>query len=974
MKTKKSKIIFGVLIFAFIGFLSTSVFSQKKYTYESAPNDPMNCRIYKLDNGLTVYMSVYKDAPRIQTEIAVRTGSKNDPHDNTGLSHYLEHMMFKGTEKFGSKDYTKEKIYLDQIENLFEDYRITKDTLLRRKKYHVIDSVSGLAAKWAIANEYDKMIQAIGGKNSNAFTSLEQTVYISDVPANQLENWAKIESERFTDPVFRIFHTELEAVYEEKNMGLDSDGDKVWESLFAGLFQKHTYGTQTTIGTIEHLKNPSLKALRNYYNAKYVPNNMAIALSGDLDPDATIALIDKMFGTLRSKPLTVWVSPVEDPISKPIVKEVIGPDAEGVTLGFRMGGADTKDADLVSMMDMILANSTAGLIDLNLNQAQKVIGAGSFAYVNKDYSSHIFYANPKEGQKMEEVKDLLLSQIELIKKGEFPDWMLPAIINDLKLQQTKSFENNMQRTSKMLEAFIFEKPWKETVDRIDRLSKITKNEIVEFAKKNYGNNYVVVYKKTGEDKNVSKVSKPVITPVELDRESQSDFLKSISNSKVKEIEPVFVNYQEDIKNFKIKNNISVQYKENVENKTFALYYIFDMGKNNNKKLGLALNYLNYLGTAKLTPAQVKQEFYKVGCNFSVFSSEDQVWVNLSGLSENISKGLELFESVLADPKPNQEALDNYVNDILKQRDDAKLSKETILWNALFEYAMFGPKSTFTDVIPKKELKTIKADELISIIKSLNSYEHRVMYYGTHKQDELTTILNKYHNVPAQFKPIPAAVTYTEQDNPQTNVYVVDYDMKQVEIMMMSKSEKFNKENIPLIKLYNEYFGGGMASIVFQELRESRALAYSAMSRYRLADKKEKFNFNMAYIGTQNDKLPEAMKGMTELLNNMPQADKALSAAQDAVIKQIRADRITKTRVLFEYENVKKLGCDYDLRKDVFAKVPGYKFADVKAFQEKYVKNKNYNIMILGKKDQLDIKTLEKYGKVTYLTLEQIFGY
>ncbi|MBC8144754.1 MAG: insulinase family protein, partial [bacterium] len=254
--------------------------------------DPLNVKIYKLKNGLTVMISVNKSEPRLQTMIAVRAGSKNDPADNTGLAHYLEHLLFKGTDRFGTKDYVKEKKYLDEVESLYEEYNHTTDAATRKNIYHRIDSVSGIAASYAIANEYDKLLASIGATGTNAFTSMEQTVYVNDIPSNQFEKWVAIEAERFRNPVLRLFHTELEAVYEEKNIGMDNEARKVNEATLAGLFTKHPYGTQTTIGTVEHLKNPSIKKIRNYFSNYYVPNNMAIIISGDVDPDKVFAQID----------------------------------------------------------------------------------------------------------------------------------------------------------------------------------------------------------------------------------------------------------------------------------------------------------------------------------------------------------------------------------------------------------------------------------------------------------------------------------------------------------------------------------------------------------------------------------------------------------------------------------------------------------------------------------------------------------
>ena len=549
---------------------------EKHYTYDSVPNDPIHTRIYTLDNGLKVYLSVYKNAPRVYTSIPVRTGSKNDPHDATGLAHYLEHMLFKGTDKYGTKDFAKEQIELKKIDSLYDIYGKTTDTLQRKKIYHIIDSVSGAASKYAIANEYFKMMSNIGAKETNAYTFLEQTVYVNDIPANQLHKWLLIEGERYRNPVIRLFHTELEAVYEEKNTSLDDDYEKMNEALFAGLWQKHTYGTQTTIGTIEHLKNPSLKKIKEYLHTYYVPNNMAICLAGDLNPDSTIKWIDQTFGLLEAKPVPAFNPPAEDVIASPIVKNVTGPFPETMSLGFRLPGAGTKEADLLELMNEILSNGKAGLIDLDLVQKQKVLDANSQSLELKDYSAHIFSADPKDGQKLEDLKDLLLAEIEKVKKGNFPDWLLPSIISNMKLQQVKQYENNGGRVNDYAGAFIEGAKWDDYVNHIDNLSKITKQEIIDFSNKYYSNNYVAAYKRTGEDNTAQKVDKPEIHPVETNRNDQSPFLVKIINTPADTIQPKFIDYNTDINKFIVRKNVPVFYSPNTESKTFTMYYILDM--------------------------------------------------------------------------------------------------------------------------------------------------------------------------------------------------------------------------------------------------------------------------------------------------------------------------------------------------------------------------------------------------------------
>lgn len=947
---------------------------KKEYKYDTVPGDPTNTRIYTLDNGLTVYMSIYKNAPRVYTSIAVRAGSKNDPADATGLAHYLEHMLFKGTDKYGTRDFEKEKAELRKIDSLYEVYGQTKDTLSRKKLYHQIDSISGVAAKYSIANEYDKMLASIGASGTNAYTWVDQTVYINDVPSNQIKKWLAIEGERFRNPVMRIFHTELEAVYEEKNRSLDDDYNKLNEALFSGLWPVHPYGSQTTIGTIEHLKNPSLKKIKEFYKTYYVPNNMAVCLAGDLNPDSTIRWIDQSMGSWIPGNLPAYNPPAEKPIDAPRISEVTGPFPEMVQFAYRLPGAGTAEADLLTVVDQILNNGTAGIVDLDIMQKQKALSAGSYPMIMKEYAAHVFSGEPKEGQTLDQVKELLTGAIEKVKRGEFPDWLLEAIVNNMKLNEIKTFDNNPGRVNKYVESYINKIEWKTTVEETQRASRISKQQVIDFVTKYYQNNFVLIYKRSGIDSTVQKVEKPAITPVETNREQESEFLKQILATDAAEVKPVFLDYEKDILKGQIKNSIPVHYVRNEENKTFTLYYLFEMGSNNMKKLPIALDYLPYLGTAKYTPEQLKEEFYKLACSFGVFNSEDRIYVYLSGLEDQFEKGVMLFEELLRDAKPNPEALKNLTADILKKRADAKLDKSAILWQGLFNYAKYGPNSPFTNILSEKELNALKPEELITVIKDLTKYQHRVLYYGSRTLADLSASLEKLHTSPAQFKAIPDPIVFEELPTPVNKVFAVDYDMKQAEVLLVSRSSQYYKNMAPSIRIFNEYFGGGMSSILFQELRESRALAYSVFSSYSEAPDLSKHNYVLAYIGAQADKLPEAMDGLLSLMKAMPESKVAFNASKNAVLENIRTSRITKTAILFDYENAKRKGLIQDPRKDIFEKVSDMQLADVKRFHSTNLSDKNFVICVIGNKNLLDQKILEKYGPVKWLTLDQVFGY
>jgi predicted Zn-dependent peptidase len=398
-----------------------------------------------------------------------------------------------------------------------------------------------------------------------------------------MEKWIGIEAERFRNPILRLFHTELEAVYEEKNISLDNDGRKVFEAMLQGLFKKHSYGTQTTIGTVEHLKNPSLVKIRNYYNTYYVPNNMAIILSGDIDPDKMIRVIDEKFSYMQPKPVPAFSFNPEVAKTTPDEINVYGPDAENLMIGFRFPGGGTKEFMMLQMADMLLSNAKAGLIDLNLVKKQAVLSAGSQTWANKDYSVMFISGKPKKDQSLEEVKTLLLNQLEKLKNGEFDDATLKAIIANLKIYKIKERENNDGRAYAMLDAFCMDRNWKNVSEELDLMSKITKPELVEFAKKWFTNDYVVVYKRLGEDKSISKIEKPEITPVEVNRNDVSPFVKKVTESPSPSIKPKFIDFDKDMTRMG-----NVYYVRNTESGLFELYYALEMGKFNDLKLKLKI--------------------------------------------------------------------------------------------------------------------------------------------------------------------------------------------------------------------------------------------------------------------------------------------------------------------------------------------------------------------------------------------------
>ncbi len=946
----------------------------KSYPYSSVQGDSLHTRIYKLNNGLTVYLSPNRNEPRIYTSIAVRAGSKNDPAETTGLAHYLEHMLFKGTDSIGSLDYTKEHAELEKITDLFEKYRSTSDPDKRAAIYKDIDSISNIAASYTVPNEYDKILNSIGAHGTNAYTWVEQTVYVNDIPSNKLDQWLTMEAERFRNPVMRLFHTELETVYEEKNMTMDSDSRKIWENLFAGLFKKHTYGTQTTIGKAEHLKNPSIKNVLNYYRTYYVPNNMALCIAGDFDPDATIKLIDKKFLVLQPKEIPLFTPALEDKITKPSVIKVKGPESEEVVIGFRFDGINSSDADYLTLIDKVLYNQTAGLIDLNLNQQQKVLDGGSMLVMMKDYSAHILSGKPREGQSLDQVKELLLEQLELLKEGKFPDWLLEAAINDLKIEQLKLYESNKGRVESYVDTFIWGMEWPVHVNQFTSLQKITKEDLVSFARKHYSSNFIAVYKEHGISKSEPKIQKPLITPLKVNRDTSSAFAEKILAQKSEKTEPSFLDYTKDIQFFDVNPTIKLHYTQNHENELYSLYYVFDIGRNTSKKIELALDYLSYLGTSSLNPAEFSKELYKIGASFSAFTSDQYVYLKLSGLEKNFPAAVRLLESLLVDPQPDENALEKLKAGMIKERADDKLSKKKILFEAMTNFGKYGPVSPFTHVLSNDELEKVTSKELLAELQELLHYRHRVLYYGPASSAQILDELHSVRHYPESFRDIPKSDRFKDLEQHENLVYFVDYDMTQAEVFLLTKDEMYDYSNVPLVTLFNEYYGGGMSSVVFQELREAKALAYSVFSVYKTPKLKKEHNYIVSYIGTQSDKLPEALEGISILMNELPKSPELFASAKNGILQKISTERLTRTEVLFNYEEAVRLGHPYDIRKDIYREALTLTLSDIEKFHRKHFVNKKHVMLVLGKKENLDMDTLRKYGTIKELALKDIFGY
>lgn len=944
------------------------------YTYKFVNNDPINARFYTLKNGLTVILTENKKEPRIAINVAIRAGSNTDPKEHTGLAHYLEHILFKGTDKFGTLNWEKEKPYIDSITNAYENYTTLTDSSERKAAYAEIDRLSGEASKYSIANEYDKLMSNLGSQGTNAHTWFEETVYKEDIPSNSMDKFLLIQAERFRKPVIRIFHTELEAVYEEKNRSLDNDGRKAYEVFLYNLFPTHNYGQQSTIGTIEHLKSPSINAIQAYYDKYYVPNNMAIIMSGDFKADEVIKKIDQHFSYMQTKPLELYNPTPEKPITSVVEEEVFGPSAESFMMGYRTPASGTDDALVLSVISQLLYNGSAGLFDINLNKNQKVQGAGVSFQQLKDYGMFVLSATPKEGQTLEELRPLLLNELNKIKSGDFDFALVKSIVANFKLGELRSTDNNNARLGALLTSYIHSKGdnWKGEVSALDDMSKVSKAQIVQVANKYFGENYIVVNKRKGVDKDMVKVDKPSITPVETNAGKASPFVETISAMPVGNIQPQWLDYNKEISRGKA-GIADVLYVQNKENDLFNLYYRFDISSRSNPTLSNAVAYLQFLGTDKMSAEEISKAFYDIACSYNISVGAENTTISISGLQENFEKAVSLFEEVLRNVKPDEAALTALKGRWIKGRENSKLNKGAIA-AGLRSYAQYGSKNPFNTVISNDELNNLKASDLVGQLDQLMNYEHTIIYYGPKPMKEFVQAIKKEHTIPATFTKAPEKITFDYTTQNKNKVLFADYDMVQSEVFWIRNIKPFDASQEAMVSIFNNYFGGGMGSIVFQVIRESKALAYSTAARYNSPFKKEDPFTVMAYVGSQADKMNEAVDAMNELLNDLPVSERGYTLAVDAFKKDIETERIVKDGIIFNYLAGLRKGYKGDVRKDQYAKADKITFSDIQKFHKADLANKAYTYCVVASKDKVKMSDLEKIGEVEKVSLEDLFGY
>lgn len=935
-------------------------------------NSALKIQKHVLNNGFTVYLNEDRTAKEVYGAVVVKAGSKNDPADATGMAHYLEHLLFKGTTDLGTTDYQKEKPFLDSINIYYDLLGKTKDEITRKKIQQLINNQSIQASKYGLPTEFDKLIKSIGGTRLNAFTQEDMTVYNNAFPGEQIEKWLDLYSHRFQNPVFRSFQSELEVVYEEKNMGMDQFETKLIEEMNKHLFKHHPYGTQSTIGTIEHLKNPSLTKMYEYFNTNYVANNMALVLCGNFDAEKTLPIIKEKFSKLRTGVVPPFPKFTETRFTKKEILEVRYTPIKVTLIGFKTIPNVHPDKAALEVFSSLLFNeSETGKLN-KLQREGKFTFAGSFNYSFNDDGALILFIVPKlVGQSFDEAEKLLFDEIEKIKKGELSDTDLQIIKTELYRQRQQELENYESRAYSIVQAFSEGISWEKFLNYSTQLENVSKEDVIRVAKQYFGENYFAIHSKTGFPKKET-LQKPGFKPVTTDQKEESNFAKKFKQTIVNNVSPKFLDFEKDATLVKLNESNKLYVTNNPINDVFTLKVVYNVGSDSLKNLDLVSDLFTYFHTKELTTDKLKEEFAMLGITYFADFDEQHSSISFTGLDRNFQKSLPLINKLINEPEVDEKSVIVLQNNIITDR-KASEKEPTTLGEALFQYARFGKRSSYIDRMSTKQLKKLKAIELLELYKKLIKYNAVWHYVGTESIDKtqellranLTLANNKKENLPS---------VKLNNTTSSTIIYLLNGKKAlQSQIYYLINSNEYNsspKLNAD-IRAFNQYMGGDFSGLILQEIREYRSLAYSAGGHFEKPYLQKHPAYFSAYIGCQADKTNDAIETMNGLINNMPQKPERIDAVK-SLLKNSTSTYYPDFRSISLYiEGFRLRGyTSYPLVEE-YGKYDTLTFDDIENFYENNIKNKPMIITIYGNKTRMDLTRLAKCGKIIELKKKDI---
>lgn len=928
--------------------------------------DAIGVTIHRLSNGLTVYISTDREQPSFTAWTAVRAGSRHDPAASTGLAHYLEHMMFKGTTKLGTLDFAAERPHIERIEALYGDLRKTEDPAARQAIFAEIDRETQATAKTAIPNEFDRTMAELGISGVNAFTSDEMTVYIQTVPRNRLEAWARLESARFRDPVFRLFYPELEAVYEEKNITLDSPEDRVWEAMLRALFPRHPYGTQPTIGSSEHLKNPAYADMVAYYERWYVPNNMAILLAGDIDAATALPVLERAFGDWQPQPLTPPEPGEITPVRGRQALDIVAEGEQSVTISWQTVGIDHEDEPVLTAMDAIVDNATSGILQTELLLPQKVPAASSGGDNMREAGYWAIMATAREDQTHAEVEELLLGVVKKLKEGAFTDDELAAMILHYEIGEKMKQESIYGRIWPMAMAFVHHQPWERIAGRLGRLRKVKRDDVIRVANKYLGDDRVVVLRRRGEHKPPA-IPKPTITPVEIDPGRRSAFAQELLAIPAPELAPQRLREGVDYRHGEVSAGPLIHSK-NPRSDLFEIDYAWDFGSRRRPLVCHALELMERSGAGDLDAAALKRRLYHLGTGISSWCTDERLSINVRGIDANMDASLQLLDAWLRSPRFTDETVKLLLDNTLSLRRDSLDDPDFVAY-ALSLYASRGKQSPLLAEPSNAALKKATGKDLARELAELPAAGHTTLYFGPRDLDAARegVGLGKDHK---KATPRPPRV-YRQVKAP--TLFFTHKDTTQAKVNVVFPQPPLPRADRITATMLGNVLGGDMSGAIFQEVREARGLAYSAYGTYRIGERPDDAASLFGALGTQADKTLDALSVLLGLLRAAPLTPERFAAAKTAAIAEYRADYIGPRDRLGAVLRWDRRGEAEDPRGWELAGIEAAELAAVQAFAGRFAAAPVI-ISVMGDKGRIDLAALRKLGKVEEVTIDTMVSY
>ena len=926
---------------------------------------------FYLDNGLKVVLCEDHSAPTIHGMVYVHAGSKNDPLDATGMAHYFEHIMFKGTDKIGTTDWEKEKVFLDSIDIMYDKLHETNVPEERAAIQQKINELSIASTDYAIPNEVDLILTKMGGEGLNAGTSYDMTAYFNSFPSNQVEKWMDVYVERFRNPVFRLFQSELETVYEEKNMYSDSPMAAFSELMFKECFGEHPYG-RPLIGLTEHLKNPQTSKMREFYETYYVANNMTLIMVGDFVTEDIKPLIEEKFSVWEKRELPEMPEFELPAFDKEIIKEVRMTPIKMGLVAYK--GVDNSHEDNIALnvlMYLLSNDATTGVFDKAMNNNEIMMAVMMPLSLEDCGANIIMYAPKLIGQSHEKAEAIVFDAINKVKAGDFSEDLLEAAKTSILKERVQGFEgiDNLSYIFMDIESrgITFEDYLAET----EKIKNITKEDVIAVANKYFTENRTIVRSKMGFPEK-DKVEKPDWKAVEVkNTELKSEFAKQIEAQEVAQVNPQVIEFGKDVVIEKANDAFTMYSSKNPYNNIFNLTITYNYGSIDKPELSRA-NYLwSLLGTETKTYDEVELELQKMGASMYVRVNDGSTSLIISGFDENLDDILTICEDKIFNPKFDASKLEIMIDEDKTSRKVVKTDPDT--WsNALYQYVIVGEQSPYLTETPIEKWAKRDGNDILNDLKQVFNYNGTVIYTGNLDTKDVIASLKSHNIIKNDAVKSEKKVKIHQELNDNVIYFAHNKKFRQSKINMYVPGEKLNQEERALASVFNKYFGTDMYSIVFQEIRELRSLGYTAYSYYNYDYLDRIPGYQYAFVGTQSDKTNEAVDAMRELLVDMPEKMEKFDTSKEALIMSNAAEYIAPRNIPSIVMSWVEQGYDHDHRIETTNIIKETSYDDIEKFYQDKVQNRPVIIMIAGNKRNVDMKALEKYGELRMVKFDEIY--